>query len=301
MSAVSEVTAKKTLAYGRKVRTGVTSVRRYLPPVLLHLLAIGLSLLFAMPLIWALSTSLKPTPQVYTIPPQWIPRPFVWRNYPDALTYVPFPRYIVNTMKVALPNVVGAVAANAVVAYGFARLRWRYRDAFFFLCITTMMVPYQVTMIPLFITFSKLGWINSYYPLVVPVFLGSPYFIFLLRQFFLTIPQELSDAARVDGCSEWRILFNIILPASVPALATVGVFQFMGTWNDYLGPLIYLKDDALYTVSIGLTRYQAGGYTQPRWAWLMAASVTTLVPILILFFFAQRTFIEGITLTGVKG
>jgi multiple sugar transport system permease protein len=269
--------------------------------VLLHLLAGALGLSFALPLLWAISTSLKPTPQVYTIPPQWIPRPFVWSNYPDALTYVPFSRYILNTMKVAVPSVVGAVITNAVVAYGFARLRWRYRDAFFFLCIATMMVPYQVTMIPLFITFSKLRWINTYLPLIVPVLLGSPYFIFLLRQFFLSVPQELSDAARVDGCSEARILFRIILPLSVPALATVGVFQFMSSWNDYLGPLIYLKDEALYTVSIGLTRYQAGGYTQPRWAWLMAASVTTLVPILILFFFAQRTFIEGITLTGVKG
>lgn len=275
--------------------------QRLLSQALLYLLATFLALLFAMPLLWALSTSLKPTPQVYTIPPQWIPKPFVWSNYPDALTYVPFPKYILNTMKVALPNVLGAMISNAVVAYGFARVRWRYRDMLFFLCIATMTVPYQVTMIPLFITFAKLGWLNSYRPLIVPVFLGSPYFIFLLRQFFLTVPQELSDAARVDGCSEWRILFNVILPVSIPALATVGVFQFMGTWNDYLGPLIYLKDEALYTVSIGLTRYQAGGYTQPRWAWLMAASVTTLVPILVLFFFAQRTFIEGITLTGVKG
>jgi multiple sugar transport system permease protein len=274
---------------------------RLIGRVSLHLLAVALSVLFTMPLLWALSTSLKPTPQVYTIPPQWIPRPFVWRNYIDALTYVPFPKYIINTMKVAVPCVIGAVLSNSIVAYGFARLRWRYRDAFFFLCIATMMVPYQVTMIPLFITFSKLRWINTYLPLIVPSLFGNPYFIFLLRQFFLNIPQELSDAARVDGCSEWRILFKVILPVSVPALATVGLFQFMASWNDYLGPLLYLKDEAKFTVSIGLTRYQAGGYTQPRWPWLMAASVTTLAPILVLFFLAQRTFIEGITFTGLKG
>jgi multiple sugar transport system permease protein len=285
----------------RRMRQGTKVAWRLTGRVLLHLLVIGLSLIFIMPLLWALSTSLKPTPQIYRVPPEWIPQPFVWRNYPDALTYVPFFRYMLNTLKITLPSMVGIVMSSAVVAYGFSRWRWHFRDTFFFICLSTMMVPFQVTMVPLFITFSRWGWVNTYLPLVIPAFFGNPYYIFLLRQFFLTIPQDLSDAARVDGCSETSILFRIIFPLSVPALATVSIFHFMWSWNDYLGPLIYLKDEALYTVSIGLTRYQAGGYTQPRWAWLMAASMTTLVPILILFFMAQRTFIEGITLTGIKG
>jgi multiple sugar transport system permease protein len=269
--------------------------------VLLHALAAVLSLVFVMPLLWALSTSLKPTPQVYLIPPEWIPSPFVWRNYPDALTYVPFGLYILNTLKVTLPSMLGIVASSSIAAYGFSRWRWPYRDAFFFLCIATMMIPYQVTMVPLFIMFTNWGWTNTYLPLIVPHCFGNAYYIFLLRQFFLTIPEELSDAARVDGCSELGIFIRIVAPLSVPALATVCVLHFMWSWNDYLGPLIYLNDETMYTVSIGLTRYQAGGYTQPRWPWLMAASMTTLIPILILFFLAQRTFIEGISLTGIKG
>jgi multiple sugar transport system permease protein len=276
-------------------------IGRTVGSVLLHLLAIALSMLYVMPLLWALSTSLKPTPQVYLIPPEWIPDPFVWRNYLDALTYVPFGRYIVNTLKVTLPSMLGIVASSSIVAYGFSRWRWPYRDVFFFICIATMMVPYQVTMVPLFIMYTNWGWVNTYLPLIVPHCFGNAYYIFLLRQFFLTIPEELSDAARVDGCSELGIFFRIVAPLSVPALATVCIFHFMWSWNDYLGPLIYLKDETMYTVSIGLTRYQAGGYTQPRWPWLMAASMTTLIPILILFFLAQRTFIEGISLTGIKG
>jgi multiple sugar transport system permease protein len=266
-----------------------------------HTLAIFLSIIFALPFLWAISTSLKSTAQIYVVPPEWFPNPILWRNYSDALTKVPFLSYILNTLKIALPTVVGAVVSSALVAYGFARVRWRFRDAFFVICISTMIIPYQVTMIPLFITFSKLDWVNTYYPMIVPSFFGIPYFIFVLRQFFMTIPQELSDAARVDGCSEWLILTKIILPLSKPALAVVALFQFMWTWNDYLGPLLYLNREELFTVALGLSRYQGGGWSQASWSLLMAASVVSILPILILFFFTQRTFIEGITLTGIKG
>ncbi len=266
-----------------------------------HTLAIFLSIIFALPFLWAISTSLKSTAQIYVVPPEWLPNPILWRNYFDALTKVPFLSYILNTLKIALPTVVGAVISSALVAYGFARVRWKFRDAFFLICISTMIIPYQVTMIPLFITFSKLDWVNTYYPMIVPSFFGIPYFIFVLRQFFMTIPQELSDAARVDGCSEWLILTKIILPLSKPALAVVALFQFMWTWNDYLGPLLYLNREELFTVALGLSRYQGGGWSQASWSLLMAASVVSILPILILFFFTQRTFIEGITLTGIKG
>ncbi len=275
--------------------------RRVVARIALYLFAAAFFTAYVLPLVWALSTSLKSEPQVYRVPPIWIPNPIVWKNYPEALTRVPFGRYILNTIKIAVPVVFGAVLSNAIVAYGFARLRWRYRDLFFYICIATMMIPFQVTMIPLFITFTKLGWVNTFLPLIVPAFFANPWNTFLLRQFFLTIPQELSDAARVDGCSEWGILFRVILPLSVPALAVVALFNFMGAWNDYLGPLIYLNRDELYTVAIGLSRFQASERTAARWPWLMAASVVTITPILVLFFLAQRTFIEGITLTGVKG
>jgi len=266
-----------------------------------HVLAVALGMLFALPLVWALLTSLKTNAQVYVVPPKWIPDPVMWSNYPEALTRIPFLRYMFNTVKVTIPSVIGAVLSNTIVAYGFARIRWRHRNIFFIVCISTMMIPYQVIMVPLFITFKKLGWLNTYLPLIVPAFFASPYFIFLLRQFFMTIPAELSDAARVDGCSEWMILTRIIIPLSVPALAVVALFEFMGTWGDYLGALLYLGREELYTVAIGLSRYQAGGWSQANWSYLMAASVTSIAPILLLFFVAQRTFIEGITLTGLKG
>jgi len=261
----------------------------------------GLSIMFALPLVWAVSTSLKPVPQIYRIPPEWVPKPFIWRNYVDAMIYVPFLRYIGNTLQIAIPSTIGAVLSSAIVAYGFSRWNWPMRDLFFLICIATMMIPYQVTMVPLFIIFTKVHWINTYLPMIVPSFFGSPYYIFLLRQFFLTIPRELSDAAEVDGCTEWQTMLRIVFPLSVPALATVAIFSFMWSWNDYIRPLLYLKNPDLFTVSIGLSRYQAGGYTQPRWSLLMAASMTTILPMLVLFFFAQRTFIEGITMTGIKG
>jgi multiple sugar transport system permease protein len=266
-----------------------------------HVIVVFLSIIFALPLLWALSTSLKSTEQVYVVPPEWIPNPVMWSNYPVALTKVPFISYIWNTLKIVFPSVIGAVASSAIVAYGFARIQWRYRDFFFMLCISTMIIPFQVTMIPLFIIFSKLKWVNTYLPLIVPTFAGVPYFIFVLRQFFLSIPQELSDAARVDGCSELMILTKIILPLSRPALAVVALFEFMWTWNDYLGPLLYLNREELFTVALGLSRYQGGGWSQASWSLLMAASVTSILPILVIFFFTQRTFIEGITLTGLKG
>lgn len=280
----------------RRYRLGYIAGR-----VTLYGIALLFFVMYVSPLLWALSTSLKSEPQVYAAPSVWIPNPIVWRNYPEALTRVPFFRYIINTFKITLPVVFGSVLSNAIVAYGFSRIRWPFRDAAFYLCIATMIIPFQVTMIPLFITFTKLGWVNTYLPLIVPAFFANPWNIFLLRQFFLTIPQELSDAARVDGCSEWRMLFSIILPLSVPALAVVALFNFVGSWNDYLGPLIYLSRDELYTVAVGLSRFQASEHSPARWPWLMAATIVTMTPILVLFFFAQRKFIEGITLTGMKG
>jgi ABC-type glycerol-3-phosphate transport system permease component len=189
-------------------------------------------------------------------------------------------------------------------AYGFSKINWRGRDILFYILLATMMIPFQVQMVPLYLTFNKLGWLNSYLPLIVPSYLGSAYFIFMLRQFFLTIPLELSDAARIDGANELQILFHIILPLAKPALTVIGLFQFIDAWNDYLGPLIYLRDTEKYSIALGLEQMRAHSMSiniPLLWPHLMAASAVMILPIILLYFFAQRTFVEGITITGVKG
>lgn len=270
----------------------------------LYALLVLLSLVFLLPLIWMASTSLKDDPQVYRVPPVWIPSPMRWRNYPEALTSLPFDLFFLNTMQYAIPSTFGTLVASILPAYGFSRIRWRERDVLFFICLATMMIPFQVTMIPLFVIFKAFGWINTYLPLIVPSFFGSAYFIFMLRQFFLTIPQELSDAARMDGCSELGILLRIILPLSKPALAVVALFQFMWAWNDYFGPLIFLNQVSKFPIALGLQQLRATYHSATQrlvWPYLMAASTAVVLPILFLFFFTQRTFIEGITVTGMKG
>ncbi len=272
--------------------------------VVLYAVLIVLSLLFLLPFMWMLSTSLKTDPQVYRVPPIWIPNPVRWLNYPEALTALPFHSYFLNTMKIAVPATIGTLLSCSLTAYGFSRIRWPERDALFYVCVATMMIPFQVQMIPLFITFKTLGWINTYLPLIVPAFFASPFSVFMLRQFFLTIPQELSDAARIDGCSEFGIFARIILPLAKPALAVVALFTFMWAWSDYLGPLIYVNQVSKFTVALGLQQLRATFHSANQrlvWPYLMAASTAAIVPILVLFFFAQRTFIEGISLTGIKG
>jgi len=269
--------------------------------VVLHAVVILLSLVFALPLLWMISTSLKTDPQVYHVPPIWIPNPVRFRNYVEVLVERPFGRYFLNTMQYAMPTVVGVLLSSALVAYSFSRIRWWGRDALFFICISTMMVPFQVVMIPLYITFKNFGWLNSYKPLVIPAFFGNTYFIFLLRQFFLTIPQELSDAARVDGCSEIGIFYRIITPLSKPALAVVALFQFMWAWNDYLGPLIYLNREELFPLALGLQQLRASFQEKLVWPYMMAASASVIFPVILIFFLTQRTFVEGITVTGIKG
>jgi ABC-type glycerol-3-phosphate transport system permease component len=252
------------------------------------------------------SSALKDDSQVYTVPPIWIPNPAHWENFPNAWGTYDFNRYMVNTiLKFALPSTLGVVLASAVVAYGFARLQWPGRDLLFSLCMATMMIPFAVTMVPLFIVFKNLGWLNSYRPLIVPAFCGSPYFIFMLRQFFRTIPEELSDAARIDGASEFGILWRIILPLARPALTVVGLLQFMFAWNDYLGPVIYLNDQSEWPIALGIAYLrdttQSVGATALAYPYLMAVSAIVTLPIVIAFFFTQRSFIEGISLTGLKG
>ncbi|NLK07531.1 MAG: carbohydrate ABC transporter permease [Firmicutes bacterium] len=264
-----------------------------------HLILVFFGLMFILPLVTMLTTAVKPDRQIFAWPPVWIPHPRVWGNFPRALTFVPMLLYAKNTIIITALNVVGVLISSPLVAYGLARIDWQGRNILFLLIVSTMMVPYQVTMIPVYLLFNSLGWINTYLPLVVPSFFGNAFFIFLLRQFFMTIPGELSDAARIDGCSELGIYRRIILPLAKPSLAVVALFQFIWVWNDFLGPLIYLKDQTRYTLSLGLQQFQSGYQTE--WALLMASATMMTMPIIILFFFTQRTFIQGITLTGIKG
>lgn len=266
--------------------------------IIIYILLSSIGFTFLLPFLWMLSTSLKTDDQLFVYPPKWIPRPIKWQNYYRAISYLPFPRYLRNTLIITLTSMVGVIFSSSLVAYSFAKLRFPDRNLLFILLLSTMMLPGQVTMVPVFILFRTLGWVDTFYPLIIPAFFGNAFFIFLLRQFFLTIPQELIDAARIDGCPEIKIFSNIVLPLSKPALTTVGIFSFMGGWNDFLGPLIYLFSEEKKTLALGLQSFQS--LHASEWTLLMAASVLMILPVLIIFFFAQRYFIQGITLTGIK-
>jgi multiple sugar transport system permease protein len=221
------------------------------------------------------------------------------RQYARALGSFTFDLFLQNTLFIATVAVIGTVLSSSWVAFGFAVLQWPGRDRIFYLMLATMMLPPQVTMIPMFVIFTALGWTNSYKPLLVPAFMGNAFFVFLLRQFFLTIPRDLIDAARVDGCSNLRIYWQVVMPLSIPALATVALFTFMFTWNDFMGPLIYVVDEAKYTLSLGVAMFK--GRFAMRYGEMMAISVLMTLPIVILFFFTQKTFIQGIKTSGMKG
>lgn len=262
---------------------------------------------FMLPFVWMLSTSLKTVDKTVAYPPQFLPDPVVPGNYWKVITSdkVDFPLYTRNTLIIAALAVVGTTLSSAVVAYGFAKIRFRGRGGLFALMLSTMMIPFPVMMLPLFIVFRFIGdhtpiqMLGTYKPLWVPAWFGSAFSIFLLRQFFLTIPDGLSEAARIDGCSEWGIFWRIMLPLSRPALAVVSLFTFMGAWNNFLGPLIYLHRPDQYTLALGLQAFQSqqGG---TDWNLLMAASMLVMLPVIILFFLTQKTFIQGIATTGIK-
>ena len=262
--------------------------------LVVHAVLIGASLMFCFPMLWMLSTSLKPIEQAMVYPPQIVPEPFEWQNYAETVRYVPFWSYTLNTLSVSLLSAIGTTLSSALVAYSFTRLEWAGRNAFFALTLATMMVPFPVLMVPLYGVFRALGWIGSLKPLWVPAFFGSAFNIFLLRQFFTRIPKSLPEAMTLDGASELTIFFRIYLPLSRAPLAVAAFFQFIYSWNDFLGPLLYLTNQDTFTLSLGLQAYQSQhGGTQ--WHYLMAASFLTTLPIVILFFFMQRSFLAGMS------
>ena len=260
-------------------------------------LALGAAAMI-IPFLWMLSTSLKNDMQAYQFPPIWIPRPAAWENYPNAWNALPFNRFFLNSAFVSLVLTGGQLLTCSLGAFAFARLRFPGREQLFVLYLATLMIPFQVVMIPLFVLVSRLRWIDSFWGLTVPLAF-SPYGTFLLRQFFKSIPRELEDASKIDGCSYWRIYWNVMLPLSKPALATLGIFVFMWRWNNFLWPLLIINSLEMKTLPLGLA-YFLGQYTV-YWNLLMVGATIALAPVLIVFFFAQRYFIEGITLTGLKG
>jgi multiple sugar transport system permease protein len=258
------------------------------------------AVLFSIPFLWTVSTALKSNEQVFAVPPEWIPNPFQWENFKRAWTELPFPTFVRNTILVTILATIGQVFTASLVAYGFARFKWRGRNVLFYLMLSTMMLPSQVTMIPVFLLWRQFNLIDTFAPLVAPAFFGGGAFtIFLLRQFFMTIPRELDEAAMLDGANPLVIWWRVLLPLSRPALITVVLFSFIGHWDDFMGPLIYLNSMEKYTVSIGLRMFQDQFGTQLEL--LMAAALIHIVPTIILFFVAQRYFIKGIALTGLKG
>lgn len=258
-----------------------------------------MALFFLVPLYWMLSTALKGPQQTFAIPPAWVPNPLAFENFPRVFEEVPFARFLVNTALIVAVNIFGHVLSVTLVAYGFARLRFPGRSFLFLLMLSTLMIPYQVTLVPRFILFSKLGWVNTYLPLTVPAFTGSAFLIFLVRQYMMSIPFDLDEAAYIDGASRFDVFWRIILPLARPAIMLVVVFTFVGAWNDFLQPLIYLNDPEMFTVSLGLSFFQ--GARETNWNLLMAASLMAVMPPLILFFFAQKQLIGGISVEGLKG
>jgi multiple sugar transport system permease protein len=275
--------------------------RRTAGTLLTNALGLLVGAMFVLPFYWMVSSSLKPAGQMFQMPPVWWPHPFMWSTYARLFTDSPFGRWAINTFSIAAPVAVGTVLSCTMAAYGFSRIPWRGRDLLFAISLATLMVPFAVTMVPQFIMFRTLGWVGSYSPLIVPAFFGNAYSIFLLRQFFRSVPLELSDAARVDGAMEWSIFWRVVLPLVRPALAVVALFSFIGAWGDFLGPLIYINDGSMYTIALGLYTFLGDRVHDSDWGLLMAASTLSLLPIVIIFFLAQRTFIEGIKMTGLKG
>jgi multiple sugar transport system permease protein len=274
--------------------------RRTVTTIVRHALLVLLSLLFLTPFVWMVSTSLKTNEQVVEWPPRWIPNPLQPSNYSGVFQTVPLLTYAKNTLIVTLFSVIGAVVSNALVAYGFARIQWRGREVLFIITLGTLMLPFQVTMIPLFIMFTKMGWVNTFFPLIVPSFLGNAFYIFLLRQVYLGISENYSEAARIEGASDLQILWYVIVPLARPALLSIALFQYLASWNDFLGPLLYLNDESKFTLALGLANMQSAlGLSD--FGQIMAAATMILIPVIGVFMFTQRYFLEGIAASGLKG
>jgi ABC-type glycerol-3-phosphate transport system permease component len=293
------ITAPLARARGRK-----GYMARHSWTILIYLMATVGAVGFGLPFFWTLMSSFKTINEIYTFPLVWIPSTLHWRNYALVFELAPFGRFILNTLFLTLMELIGRVITSAMVAFGFTRFRFPLRDAAFFIVLSTMMIPWQVTIVPTFLLFRWMGWIDTYKPLIVPAYFGGgAFYIFLLRQFFMTIPRDFDEAARIDGASSIKIFTSIILPLSHPAIATVMIFSFLGAWSEFIQPLIFLNSHLKFPVSVGLRYFTAVPMEaqEPRDAVLMAASIVTAAPCLLLFLLAQRYFVQGIVMSGIKG
>lgn len=271
----------------------------YVTEVILWAILILLVFVYGIPFFWLVSRSLMTSQELYKVPTAWWPDKMQWDNFYRAVTAFPFWRYLRNTLIIVGFNILGAVLSNPLIAYGFAKIKWKGRNVVFIVVLMTMMLPFQVTMIPLFMLFKKFGWIGTFLPMIVTPFFGNPFFIFLMRQFLVQIPGELSEAARLDGASEFQIYTKVVLPLMKTSITTVGIFAFLNSWNDFIGPLIFLSSDKLYTLSIGIQQIMSAN--DPRWTLIMAVGVMMTMPVLLIFFFMQKYFIAGISFGAVKG
>lgn len=289
----------ETAAPVRYRRSGAERTRRWLSAAAAYATMILVAFVVMIPLLWMLSTSLKERWEIFTYPPQWIPTNPQWHNYVDAFTKYPLARFMGNSLLLVGLNLIGELLAVPLVAYGFARLRFPGRRFLFFVMLGTMMIPVHSRLIPLYAMYSRLGWIDTYLPLVVPAFAGSAFFVFLMVQYIRTLPRDLDEAARIDGAGTWGILYRIILPLCKPPLAIVVVYTFWWTWNDFLLPLIFLNSFELFPIQVGLAMFK--GRYSVEWNLFMAATLVSIIPVLVLYFFAQKRLIGGIASVGLKG
>lgn len=295
----------------RLVNNLSTRTRRKLTHLWLHVVLAAIGITFMMPFFWVASTSLKTPGTVFSYPIEWIPKYPQWHNYIEIFKLVKavdskgkeipaLPLWMANTAFLVVMGVLGSITSSTLVAYGLTRIRWRGQNLVFALTLITMMLPGVVTLVPTFLIFRNLGWINTFLPLIIPPWMGSnAFYIFLLRQFFLTLPVELDEAAIIDGAGSFRILCQIVAPLAKPALASVGVFSFLAHYNDFMGPLIYIGSIYKYPISVGL-RYVQGNYGN-RWPQVMVLVMISLIPVTIIFFLAQKTFIQGVQMAGIAG
>lgn len=296
MAGEATIKPRATSGLGSQVRRTREAVYEYSMHAFLFLLGIPILVPFA----WMVSTSLKERGSEFSIPQKWLPDPIAWHNYVDAFTKMNFPLYTRNTVLITVTAIIGTMLTSSLAAYGFARLRFPGRDWLFNFVLATMMLPGIVTLVPTYVLFHMIHWVDTFLPLIVPYWLGgTPFYIFLLRQFILTMPYDLDEAARIDGASTWQIWWTITLPLCKPALATVGIFSFMGRWNDFLEPLIYLNSRENFTLALGLRSFQ--DFYGADWAYMMAIAVVMTIPVLVVFFSAQRFFMRGIVMTGISG
>jgi ABC-type glycerol-3-phosphate transport system permease component len=277
---------------------------RLIELTVIYLLVVLLAAAFFLPFFWTISSSLKQPSELYVFPPSWLPASPQWANYGRVWNEAPFARWLWNSTLVTVLAVLGTVMSASLVGFSFARFRYPLRDTLFIVTLATLMLPIEVTLIPTYLLFNKIGWLNTYLPLIVPSWLGGgAFFIFLMRQFFMTLPYDLDDAARIDGANSWQLFIRILLPLTRPALATMAVISFIAHWDEFMAPLIYLLDPEKFTVAVGLRQFQsqAAGDSEPMEHLLMAASLIVAAPMILLFFVAQRYFVRGIVMSGIKG